>query len=230
MVGSGRAPSTEDKLRMPYTNAVIHELQRFHKTRIENFPRMTTQDVLFRGYSIPKVHPHLCAPRDSSDICLCPGIVCTRLKVPALSQPSGTMTFPRGAGTGEWHCSSCPHPVSLPCPPWERAGARPKPGAHPGVGPGQTPQPWADLGTATTPGVTTSIEGKTHPEGTCGFGAVSGAWTEITAITQSLVPPELHRDWHGHGDSRAPRQLWPRATIPVGARSGIGVPPGAPHR
>lgn len=55
VVGPGRAPSTEDKLRMPYTNAVIHELQRFHKSRIENFPRMATQDVLFRGYTIPEV-------------------------------------------------------------------------------------------------------------------------------------------------------------------------------
>ncbi|XP_063265416.1 cytochrome P450 2C5-like [Prinia subflava] len=57
VVGTGRAPSTEDRLRMPYTNAVIHELQRFQKTRIENFPRMTTQDVLFRGYTIPKGTP-----------------------------------------------------------------------------------------------------------------------------------------------------------------------------
>ncbi|XP_009560911.2 cytochrome P450 2C5 [Cuculus canorus] len=54
VVGTSRAPSTEDKLRMPYTNAVIHELQRFHKTRTENFPRMTTQDVMFRGHIIPK--------------------------------------------------------------------------------------------------------------------------------------------------------------------------------
>ncbi|NWU93754.1 CP2C1 protein, partial [Upupa epops] len=54
VVGSDRAPCTEDKLRMPYTNAVIHEMQRFHRTRIENFPRMTTQDVKFRGYIIPK--------------------------------------------------------------------------------------------------------------------------------------------------------------------------------
>ncbi|KFQ77924.1 Cytochrome P450 2C1, partial [Phaethon lepturus] len=53
-VGASRAPSVEDKLRMPYTNAVIHELQRFHKTHIENFPRMTTQDVVFRGHTIPK--------------------------------------------------------------------------------------------------------------------------------------------------------------------------------
>ncbi|KFO77450.1 Cytochrome P450 2C5, partial [Cuculus canorus] len=54
VVGTSRVPSTEDKLRMPYTNAVIHELQRFHKTRTENFPRMTTQDVMFRGHIIPK--------------------------------------------------------------------------------------------------------------------------------------------------------------------------------
>lgn len=89
VVGAGRAPCTEDRLRMPYTNAVIHELQRFHKTRIENFPRMTTQDVPFRGYTIPKVHgvPRGCAPRDRghrgcTDICLCPCTVCTRLKAP----------------------------------------------------------------------------------------------------------------------------------------------------
>ncbi|XP_009461450.1 PREDICTED: cytochrome P450 2C5-like [Nipponia nippon] len=54
VVGTGRAPCTEDKLRMPYTNAVIHEMQRFQKTRVENFPRMTTQDVVFRGHTIPK--------------------------------------------------------------------------------------------------------------------------------------------------------------------------------
>ncbi|NXX96256.1 CP2C1 protein, partial [Centropus bengalensis] len=54
VVGTSRAPSTEDKLKMPYTNAAIHELQRCHKTRIENFPRMTTQTVVFRGHTIPK--------------------------------------------------------------------------------------------------------------------------------------------------------------------------------
>lgn len=55
VVGTSRAPSTQDKLRMPYTNAVIHELQRLHKSRIENFPRMMTQDIVFRGHTIPKV-------------------------------------------------------------------------------------------------------------------------------------------------------------------------------
>ncbi|NXT82197.1 CP2C1 protein, partial [Zapornia atra] len=54
VVGTGRAPRMEDKLKMPYTNTVIHELQRFQKTRTDNFPRMTTQNILFRGHTIPK--------------------------------------------------------------------------------------------------------------------------------------------------------------------------------
>lgn len=86
VVGAGRAPCTEDRLRMPYTNAVIHELQRFHRTRIENFPRMTTQDVPFRGYTIPKVHsaPEPLPPRD-----------CTFAFVPALfAHLGGPRLFP----------------------------------------------------------------------------------------------------------------------------------------
>lgn len=55
MVGPGRAPCMEDRLRMPYTNAVLHELQRIPRAGIESFPRMTTQDVEFRGHTIPKV-------------------------------------------------------------------------------------------------------------------------------------------------------------------------------
>ncbi|NXI62331.1 CP2C5 protein, partial [Anseranas semipalmata] len=54
VVGTSRAPRTEDKLKMPYTNAVIHELQRIQRARVENFPRMTTRDVEFRGHTIPK--------------------------------------------------------------------------------------------------------------------------------------------------------------------------------
>ncbi|XP_032055800.1 cytochrome P450 2C16-like [Aythya fuligula] len=54
VVGPGRAPCMEDRLRMPYTNAAIHELQRIPRAGIESFPRMTTQDVEFRGHTIPK--------------------------------------------------------------------------------------------------------------------------------------------------------------------------------
>ncbi|NWZ46656.1 CP2AC protein, partial [Haliaeetus albicilla] len=54
VVGTGCAPRSEDKLRMPYTNAVIHKLQRFCRTHMENFPWMTAQDIVFRGHTIPK--------------------------------------------------------------------------------------------------------------------------------------------------------------------------------
>lgn len=193
MVGTGRAPSTEDKLRMPYTNAVIHELQRFHRTRIENFPRMTTQDVLFRGYTIPKVHraaPEPLSPRERwqgglSEICLCPWTVCTRLKVMGLSQSSVAVIFRREAGAGECHCLSCPHPPVPSLPVLENSsshhgavqGCRARAGAHPGVGLGQPSPALGRSGDSHPPGVSTSIVCKAHPEGTSpafGFGAVRG--------------------------------------------------------
>ncbi|XP_069831986.1 cytochrome P450 2K6-like isoform X2 [Dendropsophus ebraccatus] len=40
--------------QMPYTNAVIHEIQRFTNLVPTNLPRMSTQDVTLNGYFIPK--------------------------------------------------------------------------------------------------------------------------------------------------------------------------------
>ncbi|KAM6471615.1 cytochrome P450 2C5-like [Liasis olivaceus] len=54
VVGTNRTPNMEDRLRMPFTNAVAHELQRYRKGSLENFPRETTCDTKFRGYNIPK--------------------------------------------------------------------------------------------------------------------------------------------------------------------------------
>ncbi|ETE57674.1 Cytochrome protein [Ophiophagus hannah] len=39
---------------MPFTNAVIHEVQRCWKDSLETFPRATTCDLKFHGYNIPK--------------------------------------------------------------------------------------------------------------------------------------------------------------------------------
>ncbi|KAM6471606.1 cytochrome P450 2C14-like isoform 2-T2 [Liasis olivaceus] len=54
VVGANRTPSMEDRLKMPFTNAVVHEVQRYQKGSLENFPRATTCDTKLHGYNIPK--------------------------------------------------------------------------------------------------------------------------------------------------------------------------------
>lgn len=71
VVGFNRTPSMEDRLQMPYTEAVIHEIQRFGDFVPLALPHRVTQDVQLRGYTIPKVlrggylcsHPSATAPR-----------------------------------------------------------------------------------------------------------------------------------------------------------------------
>ncbi|XP_066452158.1 cytochrome P450 2K6-like [Eleutherodactylus coqui] len=47
-------PQLIHRKQMPYTDAVIHEIQRFGNVLPIPFPRATTQDVNFRGYLLPK--------------------------------------------------------------------------------------------------------------------------------------------------------------------------------
>ncbi|KAM4042273.1 cytochrome P450 2K4-like [Anomaloglossus baeobatrachus] len=49
-----RQPQIEDRKQMPYTDAVIHEIQRFGNIIPAIVPLATTQGVKFRGYFLPK--------------------------------------------------------------------------------------------------------------------------------------------------------------------------------
>ncbi|XP_052535840.1 cytochrome P450 2W1 isoform X1 [Tympanuchus pallidicinctus] len=53
VLGPGCLPTFEDRKSMPFTNAVIHEVQRF-VTLLPHVPRCTSADTHFKGYFIPK--------------------------------------------------------------------------------------------------------------------------------------------------------------------------------
>ncbi|KAI4892537.1 hypothetical protein NFI96_024699 [Prochilodus magdalenae] len=54
VVGSSRQPSVTDRENMPYTNAVIHEIQRMGNIIPLNVARAATKDTQIEEYSIPK--------------------------------------------------------------------------------------------------------------------------------------------------------------------------------
>ncbi|KAM6162471.1 cytochrome P450 2D6-like isoform 1-T1 [Erethizon dorsatum] len=54
VIGQGRRPEMGDQAHMPFTNAVIHEVQRFRHIGPLGTPHMTTRDTEVQGFLIPK--------------------------------------------------------------------------------------------------------------------------------------------------------------------------------
>uniref|UniRef100_A0A673JSF0 Cytochrome P450 2G1-like n=1 Tax=Sinocyclocheilus rhinocerous TaxID=307959 RepID=A0A673JSF0_9TELE len=55
VIGQNRIPTMDDRKSLPFTDAVIHEVQRYLDIVPLNVPHYATRDISFRGYIIPKV-------------------------------------------------------------------------------------------------------------------------------------------------------------------------------
>ncbi|XP_065776095.1 cytochrome P450 2C19-like isoform X2 [Muntiacus reevesi] len=54
VIGRHRIPCMQDRSHMPYTDAVVHEMQRYIDLAPTNLPHAVTRDITFRNYFIPK--------------------------------------------------------------------------------------------------------------------------------------------------------------------------------
>ncbi|XP_074089263.1 cytochrome P450 2C23-like [Macrotis lagotis] len=54
VIGSTRRPSMQDRGKMPYVDAVVHEIQRYINLLPFGLPRSAPQNIHFRNYVIPK--------------------------------------------------------------------------------------------------------------------------------------------------------------------------------
>nr|XP_020462694.1 cytochrome P450 2J2-like [Monopterus albus] len=54
VIGQSRQPSMEDRANLPYTDAVIHEIQRMGNIVPLSLPHITNRDLQLGGYTVPK--------------------------------------------------------------------------------------------------------------------------------------------------------------------------------
>nr|XP_046248598.1 cytochrome P450 2J2-like [Scatophagus argus] len=54
VLGQSRQPTMEDRVNLPYTDAVIHEVQRIGNIVPLSLPHVTSKDIQLGGYTVPK--------------------------------------------------------------------------------------------------------------------------------------------------------------------------------
>jgi len=54
VVGTDRLPSFQDRQNLPYVDAIVKEVLRWHPVAPMGIPHMTTEDDVYEGYLIPK--------------------------------------------------------------------------------------------------------------------------------------------------------------------------------
>jgi len=54
VIGNKRLPSMGDRKNLPYVNAIVKEVFRWHPIGPMGLPHMTTENDMFQGYLIPK--------------------------------------------------------------------------------------------------------------------------------------------------------------------------------
>jgi cytochrome P450 len=54
VIGNSRLPGFEDRANLPYIDAIVKEVLRWHPVAPMGLPHMTTEDDICEGYLIPK--------------------------------------------------------------------------------------------------------------------------------------------------------------------------------